>query len=166
MTGSAAFGAYASTVPNTVAEPLTSNFNISCSLDGAEIPTIPLSLFSSNAEIDFGDQNNLLLCFNNPNNSGEHELLISTSIIPASRGWLFDYIVFESMVNPHLDGEVLQAGNGEFGNATNYSMLTFGPGWTHTGPNIIGPVGVTGPGVSSITDITHSSATMKFNGKY
>lgn len=81
-----------------------------------------------------GDQNNLLSCLNNVilSNGGEHELLISTYTPPSpscSVVWLLDYIVFESMVDPHLDGEILQAGNVEIQNATNYSMLTFGPGW-------------------------------------
>lgn len=103
---------------------------------------------------EIGALNNILSCLNNgnPSSSGEHELLISTSISPGSLGWLFDYIVFESMVNPDLDGEILQAGNVQVGNATIYSMLTFGPGWTHNE-------------TGSYSNIPQSRATMKFNGK-
>lgn len=60
--------------------------------------------------------------------------------------------MFESQINPSLDGEVLQAGNADVTSPTDYSMLTFNePGWVYK--------------PSAITNMTHSNATMKFNGK-
>lgn len=103
--------------------------NVSCWLDGVVMQSIQLP--SGGQDHESYNENNILTCHTNnvnSSNSGEHELFISTSISPKSIGWLLDYIVFESMVNPNLDGEILQAGNVQVGNATNYSMLTFGPG--------------------------------------
>ncbi|KAF5388958.1 hypothetical protein D9757_005022 [Collybiopsis confluens] len=82
---------------------------------------------------------------------GEHELLINVTNYPTST-WYFDYITFESLADPVLDGEVLQAGNAELIDATNYSMLSFGPGWSIN------------PDDSSVTSIPGSTASMKFNG--
>ncbi|KAJ4478423.1 hypothetical protein J3R30DRAFT_3404468 [Lentinula aciculospora] len=44
--------------------------------------------------------------------------------------WYFDYITSESLANLILNGEVLQAGNAELIDASNYSMLTFESGWS------------------------------------
>lgn len=90
-------------------------------------------------------------------------MTIASSTGPAtlSTPWLFDYITFESLVNPILDGEVLQMGNGQVNDAENYSLLTFGPGWTQqfTGNafNILDNY--------TITYLPHSNVTVNFNGK-
>lgn len=137
-------------------------------LDGRAIES-----FQPPGASDGSPWNNILACVNHvPDSStfaGEHELLISinTTIALTSTGvttstpWLFDYITFESLVDPILDGEVLQMGNGQVNSAPNYSMLTFGPGWTQE---------FTGTAFNALDNYTvsyvpHSNLTVNFNGK-
>ncbi|KAE9397722.1 hypothetical protein BT96DRAFT_921287 [Gymnopus androsaceus JB14] len=123
--------------------------DISCAVDGEQTWT-------------FGDQyptgtspNNMLACRADAtfgaSSPGEHELLINVTNFPNSV-WYFDYITFESLADPVFDGEILQAGNGELIDSSNYSMLTFGAGWTDTTED------------STSTSILNSEARIKFNG--
>lgn len=68
-------------------------------------------------------------------------------------GWFFDYITFENQIDPALDGEMLQAGNSDVVNnsLTDYSMLTFGPGWTVENSQ-------------PVADSSNCDLTIKFNG--
>ncbi|KAJ3745100.1 hypothetical protein DFH05DRAFT_1557274 [Lentinula detonsa] len=122
---------------------------IECTLDGA--PT-----WSFVDEYPEGlTNNNMLACRADSriggSSPGEHELLINVTNYSNS-DWYFDYITFESLVDPVLDGEVLQAGNAELIDASNYSVLTFGAGWTTDSDD------------STVTSIPGSQATLKFNG--
>ncbi|KIK66328.1 hypothetical protein GYMLUDRAFT_70013 [Collybiopsis luxurians FD-317 M1] len=83
---------------------------------------------------------------------GEHELLINVTNY-RDTAWYFDYITYESLEDPILDGETLQAGNAALIDASNYSMLTFGSGWTESTVDD-----------STVTKIPGSTATIKFNG--
>ncbi|KAF5388960.1 hypothetical protein D9757_005020 [Collybiopsis confluens] len=122
---------------------------INCLLDGVQIWIFSTPLPAKNTN------NNILACRADSqiggSSPGEHELLINVTNFPTS-AWSFDYITYESLADPILDGEVLQAGNAELIPATNYSMLSFGPGWS---PN---------PDGTSVTSISGSEATIKFNG--
>ncbi|KAF9018115.1 hypothetical protein BDP27DRAFT_1378475 [Rhodocollybia butyracea] len=126
--------------------------DIFCSLDGESMVTFGWDLPGL-------DQfaNNIIVCLSyssipSPEVSpGEHELLINVTNLNSD--WYFDYITYESLVNPVLDGEILQAGNAEQRNPSDYSsMLTFGPGWVQSSNG------------SLATTIPGSEATMKFNG--
>ncbi|KAE9395663.1 hypothetical protein BT96DRAFT_922712 [Gymnopus androsaceus JB14] len=126
------FGVYGSLV-GSEASVLESPFcAIECTLDGA-----PTEVFQQTTQLA-ATNNNVLACRNIADNStihsssGEHELIIS---------WSLDYVTYESLVNPAIDGEILQAGNLDVANVTDYNMLTFGPNWTH----ISGPEGTNTP---------------------
>ncbi|KAJ3866777.1 hypothetical protein EV359DRAFT_79251 [Lentinula novae-zelandiae] len=122
---------------------------ISCTLDG--VPTwsfddaYPTGLANSN----------MLACRADSriggSSPGEHELLINVTNYPNS-DWYFDYITYESLNNPAFNGEVLQAGNAELIDASNYSMITFDAGWTDTRNG------------TTATNIPGSKAILKFNG--
>lgn len=96
--------------------------------------------------------NNILACLQNSSSPtpGEQELFINVTNVES--GWGLDYITFESLLHPVLDGEVLQVGNGELSSSLNYDMLSFGPDWER---------GSTG----TSTNIVGSKAMVKFNGK-
>ncbi|KAF9063864.1 hypothetical protein BDP27DRAFT_1451032 [Rhodocollybia butyracea] len=144
--GSSYLGVYG-TIDGTVAP--TQLPSIRCSLDGADT-----TFFNPVFHAGFTNNNNIA-CRADPvkpgSSPGEHELIINVTNIDSD--WFFDYITYESLANPVLDGEVLQAGNGETTNPSNYSMLTFGPGW-----------GPTTSDSSTVTAIQGSEATVKFNG--
>ncbi|KIK62841.1 hypothetical protein GYMLUDRAFT_242475 [Collybiopsis luxurians FD-317 M1] len=141
--------------------------NIECLLDNVYASS-PLDSHKANL-ID----NNILACsswidslpgVSSPPSTGEHELLIKVTNYPAfisgeTTAWYFDYITYESPPNPVLDGEILQAGNPEVMTASNYSALTFGPGWTYVQDEFEGPAYTTS------TRIPGSNATVRFNGR-
>ncbi|KAE9404718.1 hypothetical protein BT96DRAFT_404139 [Gymnopus androsaceus JB14] len=137
--------------------------DVSCFLDGRVIETVqlPQTIFPAH---------NIIMCRNRAESSnvssfpGEHELEINIKNLPNSTGWLFDYITFESLGNPTLNGEILQAGNGLVNNGTNYSMLTFGPGWS-VNPVVPMLLGELEPDGSRETGIPNSNASVTFNGK-
>ncbi|KIK62795.1 hypothetical protein GYMLUDRAFT_72528 [Collybiopsis luxurians FD-317 M1] len=122
---------------------------INCLLDGG------ITWSFGNPSPEGLTNNNMLACRADSriggSSPGEHELLINVTN-SADSAWYFDYITYESLANPTIDGEVLQAGNAELIDATNYSMLTFGAGWTLNSDD------------SSVTKIPGSQATVKFNG--
>lgn len=154
LAGSSYLGVYGT---QQVFAPSTDAPIVECYLDG--LPT--WSFINVGAFSPVGVSNNMLACRADssfPGSSpGEHELLINYTNKPKNLGvaaWYLDYITFESLADPVLDGEVLQAGNGNLIDSTNYSMLTFGTGWS-----------VSDVDDSMKTDISHSTAAMKFNGK-
>lgn len=117
----------------------TQNPQVECLLDGVAIGIPPLEMPSP---INEGPFNNQIFCRNRGSSinqgqlvppASEHVLqIIVTNSLESSISWFFDYITFESQIDPVLDGEMLQAGNSDVVNnsLTDYSMLTFGPGWT------------------------------------
>ncbi|KAF8830938.1 hypothetical protein HHX47_DHR1000167 [Lentinula edodes] len=121
---------------------------ISCTLDG--VPTwyfvdpYPTGLANSNMLACRADSS---IGGSSP---GEHELLINVTNYPNS-DWYFDYITYESLNNPAFNGEVLQAGNAELIDASNYSMITFDAGWTDTRND------------TTATNIPGSKAILQFN---
>ncbi|KAJ3827364.1 hypothetical protein F5880DRAFT_1241440 [Lentinula raphanica] len=122
---------------------------IECTLDGS--PT-----WSFSDEYPEGHtNNNMLACRADSriggSSPGEHELVINVTNF-ANSDWYFDYITYESLVDPALDGEVLQAGNADVIDSSNYSMLTFGAGWTNNEDD------------TTKTSIPGSNASLKFNG--
>ncbi|KAJ3813220.1 hypothetical protein F5876DRAFT_74082 [Lentinula aff. lateritia] len=122
---------------------------INCTLDG--VPT-----WSFNDAYPKGlANNNMLACRADSriggSSPGEHELLINVTNYPNSN-WYFDYITYESLNNPAFNGEVLQAGNAELIDVSNYSMITFDAGWTGTSND------------TTATNIPGSKAILKFNG--
>ncbi|KIK50471.1 hypothetical protein GYMLUDRAFT_252970 [Collybiopsis luxurians FD-317 M1] len=123
--------------------------DVNCLLDGAATWTFGDRLVSGQTD------NNVLACRADSriggSSPGEHTLIINVTNYPGSSSWFFDYITFESLADPTVDGETLQAGNAELIDASNYSMLTFGSGWSLN------------PDDSSVTKLPGSSATMKFN---
>ncbi|KAE9404527.1 hypothetical protein BT96DRAFT_1016329 [Gymnopus androsaceus JB14] len=155
--GSSNFGVYGSLSALNASALESPVCAIQCTLDGTSTENQGfLVLAKSN------DLNNVLACQNIADNltihpsSGEHELTISVTYLLADPpgNWSLDYITYESLVNPAIDGEILQAGNLDVANVTDYSMLTFGPNWTHN----------TGPDGFSVTNSSQSDVTMKFNG--
>ncbi|KAE9398300.1 hypothetical protein BT96DRAFT_976538 [Gymnopus androsaceus JB14] len=153
--GSSNFGVYGS-LSGLNASALESPFcAIECTLDGA--PTEVFQQTTQQAETN----NNILACRNiaenltNHSSSGEQELIISVIYFLATPPgiWSLDYITYESLVNPEIDGEILQAGNLDVANVTDYSMLTFGPNWNH----------ITDP-PEAISSSLQSNVTIKFNG--
>ncbi|KAE9395051.1 hypothetical protein BT96DRAFT_923093 [Gymnopus androsaceus JB14] len=132
--GSAYFGLYGSIIPENSSTIDQSPFGtVECTLDGA-----PTEVFKQAPSLGVAS-NNILACRNYADNStihsssGEHELIISIKYFPNSTGsqWFLDYMTYESLANPVLNGETLQAGNTDVAIATDYSMLSFGPGWSH-----------------------------------
>ncbi|KAF5388940.1 hypothetical protein D9757_005021 [Collybiopsis confluens] len=139
--GSSYLGVYGTQGPGGVLP------KINCLLDGVETRSFVEqypgnNMLTCRADFQFG-----LL------SPGEHDLLINVTNFSTS-AWFFDYITYESLANPILDGEVLQVGNAELINTSNYSMLSFGSGWSDNLAND-----------SSTTNIPGSFATVKFNGK-
>ncbi|KAF9064743.1 hypothetical protein BDP27DRAFT_1366958 [Rhodocollybia butyracea] len=120
--------------------------SIRCSLDGKDTDFFNLAVHEG-----FTNNNNIACRADSskPGSSpGEHELIINVTNIDSD--WYFDSITYESLANPVLDGEILQAGNGETTNPSNYS-------W--------GPTNDPSASDSSmVTAIQGSEATMKFNG--
>ncbi|KAE9382807.1 hypothetical protein BT96DRAFT_168639 [Gymnopus androsaceus JB14] len=155
--GSSKFGAYGSLV-GLNASVLESPFcAIECTLDGA-----PTEVFQQTT-ITAATNNNVLACRNiadnstNHSSSGEHELIISVTYFSNPTGyWSLDYITYESLVNPAIDGEILQVGNLDVANGTDYNMLTIGPGWGLTGP--------ARPGGKFLPKAFQSNMTIKLNG--
>ncbi|KAF9049430.1 hypothetical protein BDP27DRAFT_1434124 [Rhodocollybia butyracea] len=83
--------------------------NIECSLDGVKISTFSWPLPK-------GFINHKIACRSGSINQpgifpGAHKLSINITNLDSD--WYFDYITYESLVNPVRDGEILQAGNGE-----------------------------------------------------
>ncbi|KIK61846.1 hypothetical protein GYMLUDRAFT_243018 [Collybiopsis luxurians FD-317 M1] len=123
---------------------------IQCLLDGAAIWSGPIGPFNQKT----GDSyNSILYCSAGPLNfeslPGEHELPITAIGAP----WYFDYITYESLANPVLDGEILQAGSSDIIDASNYSMLIWEPGWSFDSGQD-----------SASTNIHGSQVVVKFNG--
>ncbi|KAE9386693.1 hypothetical protein BT96DRAFT_928052 [Gymnopus androsaceus JB14] len=160
--GSSNFGVYGSLMGD--ASVLESPYcAIECTLDGA-----PTEVFQQTTQQQETTNNNVLACRNiadnltNHSSSGEHELIINvTYFLAAPPGsWSLDYITYESLADPAIDGEILQAGNLEVANVTDYSMLAFGPGWNHftdSGSD-------SQPQDDSVPSLLQSNVTIKFNG--
>ncbi|KAE9385289.1 hypothetical protein BT96DRAFT_601370 [Gymnopus androsaceus JB14] len=145
--GTSFFGVYGSL---DMVKPLGTLPDITCSLDG-----FPTS--SPQYSYDVGTaNNNYLACFANSDvlsqNLGEHELVIDITNSVNST-WFFDYLTYESLPNPILNGEMLQAGNQQLIPSANYSMLSFGPGWVNQEQDD-----------SIETNVVGSEVTINFNG--
>ncbi|KAE9382797.1 hypothetical protein BT96DRAFT_951887 [Gymnopus androsaceus JB14] len=90
-------------------------------------------------------------------NNTLHSAIGNTSVSFHFNGyWSLDYITYESLVNPAIDGEILQVGNLDVANGTDYNMLTIGPGWGLTGP--------ARPGGKFLPKAFQSNMTIKLNG--
>ncbi|KIK62839.1 hypothetical protein GYMLUDRAFT_260063 [Collybiopsis luxurians FD-317 M1] len=123
---------------------------VTCLLDGA-----PIGRYIYDYPLDL-TQNNIIVCHANSTfggwSPGEHELLINVTNWPNSV-WHLDYITYESLANPDVDGQILQVGNPDLVPSSNYSSLNFGPGWT-----------VDAGDGSTVTATPGSTAVLKFNG--
>jgi len=144
---------------------------MACLLDGQLLgPTVnldgfPVTTIGSTVN-DGSPMNNQLLCGVNSRNfpnaaSGEHQLFVNTT----SSGLVLDYIVYETVANASLDGDVVQMGNGQIRQAAIDSdpNLEFGSGWVDT------EISDTGSGArlgGKYTNTSGSSVTAKFNGSY
>ncbi|KIK62832.1 hypothetical protein GYMLUDRAFT_242468 [Collybiopsis luxurians FD-317 M1] len=148
FSGSSYLGVYGTLAGRDIGEPNGSPL-INCLLDGVAI--------TAESREGAETMNNVMACRANAQFGarlpGDHELLINVTN-HANTIWFFEYITYESWVDPVLDGEVLQAGNADMINASSYSMLTFGPGWNPGN----------GMGTSTDTGTPGSEVTIKFNG--
>ncbi|KAE9402385.1 hypothetical protein BT96DRAFT_1017636 [Gymnopus androsaceus JB14] len=146
--GSSFFGVYGSL---DLTSPYGTLPNISCLLDGLSAPISAQHIYAVG-----NTNNNYLACSANSgvvkSNPGEHQLLITvTNFVNSS--WYFDYLTYESLANPQLNGELIQAGNAQLIPSADYSGLTFGPNWFHQGAD-----------ESTETTVLNSKVTFQFNG--
>ncbi|THU86995.1 hypothetical protein K435DRAFT_782681 [Dendrothele bispora CBS 962.96] len=132
--------------------------NVSVGADGGqEAGPVTLSLTPTGTLV----HNNQVLCRSGEAKSnlvvpGEHELVFNVLNSTGTTAGLFvDYIVYETLPDASVDGDILQMGNGEIDFPANRDQhLSFSPGWVETAH----------PFASIFTYTPGSSVTVKFNG--
>ncbi|THU86993.1 hypothetical protein K435DRAFT_782680 [Dendrothele bispora CBS 962.96] len=131
--------------------------NVSVETDGSHPGPINLPLTPTDILV----RNNQVLCRSGEAKSnlvvpGEHELVFNVLNTTGTTAGLFvDYIVYETLPDASVDGDILQMGNGDIDFPANRDQhLSFTPGWVETAR----------PFANIFTYTPGSSVTVKFNG--
>jgi len=144
------YGTWSTSIPFIDSEDNSELPEAGCYLDGVRLLT-----FSTNFPMGTAS-NNQILCrgdprfYNGTMFSGEHELLVNSTV---HSPFMIDYIVYETVPDAPVDGDILQMGN----NVIQFTEgqdphLSFSPGWASNSNNAVW------------TSTPGSYATLKFNG--